>query len=529
MISGCFRSFVALCLIVGQAGVSSARGPSVEFDQRPPEILDGGQVRDLMLDILDDTEFMVGKVTELDNDAIRSIQEARSSVFEIPQADLEAFGDRAGRYLVQMRRNVREQRRIVTDLVRYNEDGTVPDYIVEMMERRSSPAMTVNSVGFPALRDFGRGSGIADYPNADIAPQSGTGTSEDEYESQEGDEETREANHCAEAESEDEADVISCSWDGTFCSGDCPGDQFTMDGEAVNGPGAVCNTGPLNPTIGTFRATRDGAGTIFTELLLLNINRTLAAIAGRFCDQDIAGFSCSLCCIPVDLLIGVQETLFDIISECRDLTDGAEIEMTYHNTLSTYQGVEHVHGDLSTHDSALANHNNALTGHNTALTNHNTALVNHDTALTNHNTALTNHDAALGTHDTDIKNRLNDLDGQVTAVQTTLDNEIEKQRVKINLIQLSNMREFLISTTEAGAPVDVTFTKLTTARHSTLAFADILAAVTIAQIDTGLYRLTIPSGVGEDVYQLAVRHDGAVDHFGHLLFHRVVSNNISSP
>ena len=110
-------------------------------------------------------------------------------------------------------------------------------------------------------------------------------------------------------------------------------------------------------------------------------------------------------------------------------------------------------------------------------------LVRCENDLSTHDTEIK---ADLSTHDTDIKDKIDahdsKMEGLVGGVQNTLDNEIEKQRVHIDVVEVLNRQRYLISTTEAGQPVEVQFLSILVAKKSNMNFSNVLANSQVSNV-----------------------------------------------
>jgi hypothetical protein len=57
-------------------------------------------------------------------------------------------------------------------------------------------------------------------------------------------------------------------------------------------------------------------------------------------------FSCGICCLPYRVASAVVEGKMAYLQLCEGWKDSAEIEAAMHYSISNYEGIEHVHGDL---------------------------------------------------------------------------------------------------------------------------------------------------------------------------------------
>jgi hypothetical protein len=212
---------------------------------------------------------------------------------------------------------------------------------------------------------------------------------------------------------------------------------------------------------------------------------------------------------------------------------------THDGNLTTHDGNLTTHdGNLATHDGNLATHDGNLTtrantidtnlaAHDSNLTTRantiDSNLAAHDSNLTTRantiDSNLATHDSNLTTHDTDIKALLQ-------GAQATLDEKVELRKVFMQVVQVVQRQLYLVSTSEAGVGVDVTFETIQVFNEQTGLFED-LSTATTDQVAMGVYelKLNLPDvgpkeNIPDKIFLLEVRHDDNVDHFGRIMFNR---------
>ena len=147
---------------------------------------------------------------------------------------------------------------------------------------------------------------------------------------------------------------------------------------------------------------------------------------------DPTGIVCLIDCGIVSAAMIVYNGLKLGVEAC-DKHDGnvnsAEIEATYENSLSDSSGIADLSQDLSSHDARIRNQ------------------------VSNHHATMT---SMVGHHDAVIQARLASLADEVDAMQLTMDTEMELRSIEIEVLEVLPGQRFLLSTSEAGQPVDVT-------------------------------------------------------------------------
>ncbi len=246
--------------------------------------------------------------------------------------------------------------------------------------------------------------------------------------------------------------------------------------------------------------------------------------ASRACDETIvaigAGGNTSLVCIAADLVWITSKIVFWGIQFESDDIDSAEINGTYLRTGHLHTDIESLQGSLDSHDANidadLANHNSNIQNR---ITTHD---LNIDADLSAHDANI---DSDLAAHDANIDGDLMVHDiavqSQLGGIQGTLDNEIEKQQVHMQVMTVVNRSRYLVLTTEAGKPVDVSFGDVETYNAVTRS-CEKLSGTSITQIETGIYEVGMYLGPlsSDKIFRLNVTHDDVVDHFGQIVFHR---------
>jgi len=130
--------------------------------------------------------------------------------------------------------------------------------------------------------------------------------------------------------------------------------------------------------------------------------------------------------------------------------------------------------------------------------------------------SLVNIDADLAAHDTKISSKLDDA-------QWTLDNVVEHMDVDLHVIKINEKKEFLVSASEAGIPLeDVEFTYVLASKKIPVSFVDISAVTTVSMVQQGVYlvQIDLPRGIRDaSIFAISVRHNnGEADHYGFILF-----------
>ena len=292
---------------------------------------------------------------------------------------------------------------------------------------------------------------------------------------------------------------------------------------------------PSAPYSSEVGGTRPSTAATLAASATFETAETVRETASRGCDETIvaigAGGNTSLVCIAADVVwIAAKIVFWDIQFQTADI-DSAEI-------LGIYNRAGHLHTDLETLQSTLGTHDSNI---DTDLANHNTnienRIANHDANIdsdlaahdSNIDSDLAAHDANidadLAAHDANIDGDLMTHDIEVQAqlggIQGTLDHEIEKQRVHMQVMSVVNRSRYLVLTSEAGLPVDVSFGDVEAYNAVTRSFEK-LNGTTITQIETGIYELGMYLGPfsAAKIFRLNVTHDDVVDHFGQIVFHR---------
>ena len=99
--------------------------------------------------------------------------------------------------------------------------------------------------------------------------------------------------------------------------------------------------------------------------------------------------------------------------------------------------------------------------------------------------------------------------------------------MKVEILPLRRSREFLVSTSEVGQPVDVDFLSIQVSRSTTVDLVNVTASTQVNPKGTGVYVLVLPRQPGDDdddddgddddppdILLVSVKHPDVVDHFG---------------
>jgi hypothetical protein len=317
-------------------------------------------------------------------------------------------------------------------------------------------------------------------------------------------------------------------------------------------PGAVGY--PTAPAPCPFSPERSNADALLIAVdaiaaagVALEVAEGIWSVSDRACTTVVvaigaAGNPQNAVCIAADVLLfaakavlNAAQATVDHIAFCDGAVDSAEIE-------GAYERAGHIHDDLAAHDSdiktAITTQGNsieaAIAAHDANIdadlaahdANIDGDLAAHDTHI---DTDLAAHDAHidsdLAAHDAHINSDLEQHDADVKALlatmQATLDNEIEKTRVHMQVMQIIERARYLVSTKEAGLGVPVDFLAIEVFNPQTSAFQAIPTA-TATPIEPGLYDLMLNMRASEhlQVFRLRVRHNDEVDHFGEIMFSR---------
>jgi hypothetical protein len=275
---------------------------TVGSPERP--VLDGEGARDAVLDMLDSYE-LIFRQYGIGAEMLPALEQARASTLQIPEEQLDRFAEEAGFKIVVAQEAADRLRAVLRARER------------RLQAEADGPA-GAKSLGFPALR-----TDVPEYPNTS-AGDSGDTISEDDLEDQE-----------TEIEREDD----------------------TRSGFSLAAMSSLCDGRPA--TTGA-RARREDDSVLFAARMVLVAIQAVHIVSDRFCGQDIAGFSCSVCCIPIDFLLMAAEVVYEQKLNCEDMIDTAELEAAYLNSRQIHAAVEHVHGDVGTEGIATRNAISAL-------------------------------------------------------------------------------------------------------------------------------------------------------------------------
>jgi len=291
-----------------------------------------------------------------------------------------------------------------------------------------------------------------------------------------------------------------------------------QNGGTVNSSGFP--DAPYSTEVGSTRPT---TGALLAAAAVFEVADDVRELAGRACDEVIvaigAGGNGALFCLISDGVWVVAKSVFWGIQFESDDVDSAEILGTYLRSAHLHTDIEGVQSSLNTHD---ANIDGDLAAHNANidadLVAHN---ANIDADLVAHNANI---DADLVAHDANIDQDLIDHDVNITALlgtaQATLDNEIEKRQVHLQVFQISD-RKFMLVSTESGLSVNVAINSVEVFIDSTNSFIPVPGS-TITNVDTGTYviEVILPVFGQAKILRIKATHDDIVDHYGEIIFTR---------
>jgi hypothetical protein len=117
-------------------------------------------------------------------------------------------------------------------------------------------------------------------------------------------------------------------------------------------------------------------------------------------------------------------------------------------------------------------------------------------------------------------------------VRWMLDNVVEHRKVYLQVIELVEKREFMVSATKAGSPL--TGVEFTAVRFSTMndpdTFIDVTGDMNVDMVADGVYMVTLGMQVGNGaprIFIFEVKHNnGFVDHYGFTMFDRIGPRNM---
>jgi hypothetical protein len=446
-------------------------------DRYEPVALDALEAQEAAADILDTYERVFKTYDSPVFAGLRSqLDLARGVLFSAPEHELERMGQLMGADLLAMRQLSRQQAAFLLDR---EQGGPYPELTAQARVGQGSASFPTLNPDLPA------------YPGFD-AP---IGITESEIEAKEADREDKERDR------ETDAD-----------RGAADGFQALICVQELDDDGRILRVPP---------------GGQIGFLIGVKLVQLVDGVLHDLCGQTVLA-NCSACCVVSTVVRVLAEALYEAHQLCEGLRDGAEIEAAYHNGLKTFEGVEHVHGDLEAHAAAIGSQ---LDDHNTAISGQLSA--HHDaisSQLSSHDTAIS---SQLATHDTDLKSQLTthdtDLKERVEVVQGSLDNELERRRVHLDVVEIQEKKRYMVVATEGGERVEVAFTNVSVSAASPVAFVDVTASTSVSQVDAGVYLLALGSPPAlTDLISISVRHDDVVDHFGQVVFHRVPGSTKAS-
>ena len=121
----------------------------------------------------------------------------------------------------------------------------------------------------------------------------------------------------------------------------------------------------------------------------------------------------------------------------------------------------------------------------------------------------------------------------VEPIQATLDDDISKTRVHLQVISVSQQNEFLLASSESGVPVDVELIALSVSDlKKPITFQDVLANATWTNVATGMLHVEVnlpKSAKGAEVFSFQVQHtDSGAVHFGTTTVHTDAGSNLGT-
>lgn len=224
--------------------------------------------------------------------------------------------------------------------------------------------------------------------------------------------------------------------------------------------------------------------------------------------------------------------LHDIVGPRVDVavsSRASQASLDSHNTnLNNHDA--NIDADLVAHD---ANIDADLVAHDANI---DADLVAHDANLTNRADVIDASIAALEAKSDALEVKSDALADQVTQVQYTLDTEIEKMRVHLQVIEIKEKARYLLVSTEAGLPVDVTLIGLQVSDGSLngpITFADVFANATVTPVKPGILDVAMDltnAAPNAQVFEFMVEHSHGPDpsHFGTIVIHRTADNNLGA-
>lgn len=155
---------------------------------------------------------------------------------------------------------------------------------------------------------------------------------------------------------------------------------------------------------------------------------------------DPTGIICAIDCGIVSVAMVVYNGLKVGVEACEKHdgnVNGAEIEAAYENSLSDSSGIADLSQDLSSHDARIRSQ------------------------LSSQHSSMS---AMVGQHDALMQARLASLEADLAAMQQTMDDQMEIRQVHVEVLEVLPGQRFLLSTSEAGQPVDVSLIEVRASR-----------------------------------------------------------------
>ena len=324
----------------------------------------------------------------------------------------------------------------------------------------------------------------------------------------------------------------------------------------VTAPFTPAYNSPFGPAYDTWVATLPGFGLLLDtdgdgnlrnercdtnaeaeqQLVLASLQAAQLALDYACEVAIISPFACPVAAAAAAAVLATEIT----IAQCSfqdGLVDAIEIETTYENSRITIDQIDRHDAELLEHESDLANHDVDI---KTALTNHDVDIktdlaahdLNIDTDLAAHDlnidTDLAAHDLNI---DTDLANHDAFMRDAVGQVQTTLDEEMERRIVHMQVIELFEKRSYLLVTSESGQPVPVIVDAVMVSAGRNPSFVDVTANATFTPVGPGLTVVDLdlpPQMQTVDLFAFQVTHDDVVDHYGFIVFDRRTINNVGT-
>jgi hypothetical protein len=118
--------------------------------------------------------------------------------------------------------------------------------------------------------------------------------------------------------------------------------------------------------------------------------------------------------------------------------------------------------------------------------------------------------------------------GHLEDIQYKLDHIVELRQVHLEVVEVTEGREFLVAASVGGQPVEVALISALAANHNTISFEDITAHTTVSVVSPGIHlvQIDLPQGLrNANLFTFQVMYDDVEDLYGFTLFDRRHSNN----